>query len=243
MHLAFDRFAQGDSGIHRMDTRLKLVGFGSFLVATAWVTTWPSAFAALAAAGFWVGYAGFPWAFVVRRIRMPFFFLSSFLMILPFSHPDGPGAGAIQACVILLKGMAMILTIFPMFGTAPLDISMKTLEGLKVSSKFVAMILFTFRYFSVYSDELQTIRHVFRSRGFKPGFDLHSARTVGYLVGSLLVRSLDQTERIYQSMLCRGYRGRMVTLYDFSPIRREDQYRFGLLILISMGLVALDKLI
>lgn len=243
MHLAFDRFAEGDSGVHRMDPRLKLIGFAMFIAATAFITTWPSALAALAAACFWVGYAGFPWRFVIRRVRPAFFVLSTFLVIIPFSHPSGVRAGAMQASVIILKGMAMTLTIFPMFGTAPLDMSMKAMESLKVSSKFVAMILFTFRYFSVYLDHLQTVRHVMSSRGFKPGFNLHTYRTLGYFIGSILVRSLEQTERIYQAMLCRGYRGRVVTLHGFSPLRREDQYPFGLLALISMGLVVLDQLV
>jgi cobalt/nickel transport system permease protein len=38
---------------------------------------------------------------------------------------------------------------------------------------------------------------------------------LGYLVGMLLVRSLDRSERIVRAMKCRGFRGRFYLLDHF----------------------------
>jgi cobalt/nickel transport system permease protein len=241
MYTEIDHLAGTDSAIHRMDPRLKLLGFACFLLATALVSSLAGAVMAFFLAGLWVAWSRFPLGFILRRVRLVVLFLSFFFLVLPFSHPLGLEAGLIQAAVILLKGTAMMLTIFPMFGTAPLDLSVKALERLKVSSRFLTMILFTFRYLSVYSDQLETLRVALTSRGFKPRADLFTIRIAGNLVGSLLVRSFEQTERLYRSMVCRGYRNRLVTLHEFSSLRLSDGYKVVLLLVMSFGLVLVDQ--
>lgn len=46
-----------------------------------------------------------------------------------------------------------------------------------------------------------------RARGFQPGFDRHTLRTFGYLVGMLLVRASERAERVLKAMRCRGFTG------------------------------------
>ena len=58
-------------------------------------------------------------------------------------------------------------------------------------------------------------------RCFQPGLNRHTYRTVGYLVGMLLVRSFDRSERILSAMLCRGFAGRYYVL-DHLCLGRAD---------------------
>jgi cobalt/nickel transport system permease protein len=58
-------------------------------------------------------------------------------------------------------------------------------------------------------------------RGFRPGTNLHTYKTFAYLVGMLLVRSAERAERVHNAMLCRGFRGRLYSLNQFS-IHRVD---------------------
>ena len=53
-------------------------------------------------------------------------------------------------------------------------------------------------------------------RGFRPRMDRHTYRAYGYLVGMLLVRSLDRSDRIVAAMKCRGFRGRFYLLDHFA---------------------------
>jgi cobalt/nickel transport system permease protein len=241
VHIDFHHDPAANSGFHLMDPRLKLLGCGIFLAATSLVTSPASALCAVGMACVLVAYARFPFGFVLRRLRPLLLFLSTFFLILPFSHPMGVQAGATQAGVILLKGTAMILTIFPMFSTSPLDQTLKAMERLKVSRKLITLFFFTFRYLTVYADQLQTIRIALQSRGFKPKGNLSTLRTFGNLIGSLLVRSFEQTERIYQAMISRGYTDHFITLYEFSPLNRVDGLKFGLLTFLSLFLILLDQ--
>lgn len=226
-----------------MDPRMKLAGFGVFLAAVALIKTPDAALVAVTAAFVLVIYSRFPLSVVLRRLRPVLLFLSAFFLILPLSHPLGFRAGAVQAGVICMKGAAMILIIFPMFGTSPLDRTLKAMEKLNFSQKLISLFYFTSRYLTVYADQLRTIHTALQCRGFKPGANTTTLRTFGNLIGSLLVRSFDQTERIYQAMVCRGYSGRFMTLYEFPPLNRSDGFKFGLLICISLVLILVDRVV
>jgi cobalt/nickel transport system permease protein len=55
-----------------------------------------------------------------------------------------------------------------------------------------------------------------KTRGFRPRLSSHTYRTIGYLVGMLLVRSLDRSERVMAAMKCRGFRGQFYLLDHFA---------------------------
>jgi cobalt/nickel transport system permease protein len=63
--------------------------------------------------------------------------------------------------------------------------------------------------------EYQRIMKAVRVRGFRPGTNLHTYRTYGYILGMLFVRSYDRAERIRAAMLCRGFSGRFYDLSTF----------------------------
>jgi cobalt/nickel transport system permease protein len=236
-----ENLSLSNSIFHRMDPRAKLVGFTVVLGAMASVRTLPAALAAFGLAGCTILAARIPLAVPARRAAMVLFFLAPFFLILPWTHPGGPGSGAYQAAVICFKGLAMVLTIFPMFATAPFHVSMKALERLKLSPRFVTLILLTYRYLSLYTAQLDTVRIALRSRGFRPRCDRRTLRTLGNVIGSLLVRSFEQTERLYQSMRNRGYAGHFGTLYTFRPLSRRDWSKAGFLAVASLLLLVLDR--
>jgi cobalt/nickel transport system permease protein len=52
-----------------------------------------------------------------------------------------------------------------------------------------------------------------RARGFRARSDGHTWRSLGWLMGMLLVRSLERAQRIRAAMKCRGFDGRFY-LFD-----------------------------
>lgn len=241
MQVLTEALGPSDSIVHRMDPRVKLVGFTLMLGAMASVRTLPAALAAFGLAGCAILAARIPLRVPAQRAAVVLLFLTPFFLILPWTHPGGPVSGAHQAAVICCKGLAMVLTIFPMFATAPFHVSIKALERLKLSSRFVTLILLTHRYLSLYAVQLDTVRIALRARGFKPGGDLQTLRTLGYVIGSLLVRSFEQTERLYQSMRNRGYAGHFGTLYKFRAVTSQDWSKAAFLLAASVLLVLLDR--
>jgi len=60
-----------------------------------------------------------------------------------------------------------------------------------------------------------------RIRGFKPSTAVHTYKTFGYLIGMLLIRSFERSERIYNAMLCRGFHGRFFLLDHFKVMKKD----------------------
>ena len=80
--------------------------------------------------------------------------------------------------------------------------------GKGLQSYQVYLYFFTVRYLDVLHHELDRLRRAMAVRCFRPRMNRHTYRSVGYLVGMLLVKSFDRSERIVAAMKCRGFQGR-----------------------------------
>lgn len=129
--------------------------------------------------------------------------------------------GFIHAIGIALKANAVVLTLLALVGTLEASTLGHTLARLKVPEKLVHLLLFTVRYLDVISREYKRMRKAMKARAFVPRNNLHTWRSFGYLVGMLLVRSLERSERIFAAMKCRGYCGKLY-LFDTMQWQRHD---------------------
>ncbi len=225
MHPEIDRFAHLDSPLHRWDPRWKIPALFFLMLAFGFTgdqsrlhprlrADLPPALAGLAVSLALVELSRIPVAFALRSLRAVLFFMGFFLVILPFTHPEdrvafGPlelsTTGFLTALLIALRGLAIMLLLFPMFGTSRFDESMRALQSLKVPARLVQLVVFTYRYIFVFMDEARRLQIAWKARGFFKRCRLHTLRTIGNGVGMLVVGSLERSQRIYQAMKCRGY--------------------------------------
>ena len=84
--------------------------------------------------------------------------------------------------------------------------------------------------------EYERLRNAMRVRGFKPKTNWHTYKSFAYLVGMLLVKSLDRAERIRKAMLCRGYHGRFYLLHHFEL--KESDILTLVLMMFAIGCMA-----
>jgi len=241
MHPEIDRFAHLDSPLHRLDPRVKIAVFTCFLVAVALTRDLPGAVLSLGLALVWLFLSRIPVSFTLRRLKAVVLFLLPFLVLLPLTHPAGWQQGLARGAVVFIKGLAMVLTVIPMFGTTPFNVSMKALTRLRVPQRLVTMILFTYRYLFVFAEEIRTMQQALRARGFKPGSNRRTLFSLGNLVGLMVVRAFERTERIYQAMMARGFKEKFGTLAEFSW-GWPDALKGGLIMLAAAALVGVDYL-
>jgi cobalt/nickel transport system permease protein len=97
----------------------------------------------------------------------------------------------------------------------------------------VAIISFMYRYMFVLVDETMRLLRAREARSARlstrkgGGSLLWRARVAGNMVGQLFLRSYERSERIYNAMLARGYRGQMLTLNPHTM--RSSDWLAGLL--------------
>ncbi|NQT87723.1 cobalt ECF transporter T component CbiQ [bacterium] len=227
MVMVCETFSAGDSVVHRLDPRVRVVAAIAFAVVVAMSERLPVLGAALAAAAAGVGVARLPFGATVRRLLPLEAFLLVLWVVVPLTSP-GPAAwgqaGVQLAARVTVKANAIVLALTILIGTMEVSTLGHALHHLRAPAKLVHLLLFTIRYVDVIHHELARLRTAMRVRCFRAGANRHTYRTVGNLVGMLLVRSFDRAERIVAAMKCRGFRGRFYLLDHFALARRDGWF-------------------
>ena len=228
--------ARRHSFMDRVDPRTRLVTAGAFSVVVAVANGFPALGLALAVAALGAALAGLRPPAVLGRLVPVNLFMLLLIALLPWRlHGLGPGDwplatlgslsyskdGLILAARIALKGNAIVLALVVLLGTLDITTVGHALGHLRVPEKLAHLLLFTVRYLDVFRREYLRLAAAMKMRGFRPRMNLHTYRSYGYLVGMLLVRSLDRSERIVAAMKCRGFRGRFYLLDHFAFSSRD----------------------
>jgi len=146
--------------------------------------------------------------------------------------------GLLQAAAISLKANAIVLTLVVLLGTLDTVTLGHAMSHLRVPDKLTHLFLFTVRYLDVLRREYLRLRAAMKTRAFRPRMTGQTCRAYGYLVGMLLVRSLDRSERIVAAMKCRGFRGRFYLLDHFVFTARDAWFgAAALVLLVGLALV------
>ncbi len=229
----FDRYRFGTSLIHRLDPRVKVVVTLLFIVSNVLLPdgAWPGFVLALVWVLLVTRAAGLPWDFALRRsfVALPFALVAVTTL---FSLPGDPvvafrlgswslqinDAGLLRFISILIRTLLSVMMAILLAATTPFPDMLHALRHLRLPSLLVAVIGFMYRYLFVLTDEVIRLLRARAARsGQLPGHKaggtvLWRARVTGYMAGQLFVRSFERSERVYQAMLARGYRGHMYTL-------------------------------
>jgi len=185
----------------------------------------------------------------LRRVAAMDAFIIFMLIILPFTTPGttmftlwglpASEEGLFKAIEIMLKANAVVMVLLSQVGTMEATTLGHALHRLRCPEKLIHLMLFTVRYLSVLHEEYLRMRTAMRTRGFRPRSNLHTYKSFGYLLGMMLVRSLERSERILEAMKCRGFRGRFFLLDDERLTPADGVYGVIVLAVLS-NLIALE---
>jgi cobalt/nickel transport system permease protein len=215
-------FSGGDTALHRVDPRAKIIGAAALTLVSALVQSFTPALAALAV-GSLLAVASRPSpAKLAKRLLAVNGFILFLWLVLPLTMPGeaaarlGPIAvsaeGVRTAALITVKCNAIVLTLVALIATSTVPDLGHALMRLGVPAKLCFLLLFSYRHLDVIASEYSRLSRAARARCFTPGTNLHTYRSVANLMGMVLVRSLDRSRRVYQAMLLRGFDGRFHSL-------------------------------
>jgi cobalt/nickel transport system permease protein len=235
----------GGDWLAARDVRLRVLAAVAFALVTVSMERPGPLLAALAAALVLAGASGLSPGRLARRLLPLQAFLALLLVTLPFTVPGEPilrlgplgasGDGLVLAITIALKADAVALALLGLLGGLEPVALGHALARLRVPDKLVHLFLMTVRYLDVLQGELARLRQAARARAFVPRSDRHTWRTAGWLVGMLLVRSLERSQRVSAAMKCRGFDGRFHLLCAAGWGRGDT----GLALVLGAGLLGL----
>jgi len=248
--IAFEEFAQGASLMHSLDARVKVVSAVAFACIVAVSSSFAALIVALLVAVGMVNLAQLSWWGILRRLAVVNAFVLLLWLVLPFTYPGeplltiGPATasteGVIYALTITFRTNAIVMATIALTGTLPAFALLNALCALRVPTKLVNVFYFCYRYISVINREYRRLYNAMRVRCFRPNTSLHTYKTYAYLIGMLLIRSFERSERIYQAMLCRGFQGKFPAYYQFC-LRKRELLCIALMALLVGALVLLES--
>ena len=190
-------FFQGDTFVHRLDPRVKVVVCGLYSVLAAINGRALIVGMVLGLGVILLGVARLPWRPVARRFVRLNVFLLFVLVVLSLTMPGAEvwhwgvlsvtSQGLEKGGMIILKANAIVLLITVLAGTIEVVSLGHALAHLKVPEKLILIFLFAVRYIDVLHHERLKLSRAMKIRGFRPGLNRHTFQSLGYLVGMLLV--------------------------------------------------------
>lgn len=211
-------YVHGHTWLHRLAPQAKLAAqflFVIAVVATPREAFWAFGVYAAVVVGL-VAAARLPVAFVAKRLLFEIPFIL-FAVLLPFigggerirvlglslSAEGLWGAWNIVAKATLGLAVSIIVA-----ATTTMPEFLRGFERLHMPRAFTSTLSFMIRYTDVIADEMRRMKVARESRGYDPRW-LWQAKAVGSAAGAMFIRSYERGERVYLSMLSRGYAGSM----------------------------------
>lgn len=215
-----DRLSYGESPIHRLDPRTKVVATLLFLITVVSFPIYdvagllPFAFFPFLLASL----GGIPARFILRKVLLvsPFALCVGIFNPLLDTRTVGVvaglpvSAGLLSFLSILVKFVLTVSTTLLLIATTSFPGVCHALRRLGCPSLFISQLQFLYRYLFVLAEEAMRIVRARDLRSF--GKRGTGAAVFVRLAGILLIRTLDRAERIYRAMLSRGFAGDIPTL-------------------------------
>ncbi|MBF0354920.1 MAG: cobalt ECF transporter T component CbiQ [Alphaproteobacteria bacterium] len=230
-----DRLARGQSPIHRLDPRAKLLSALAFAVLVVSVDKY--------ALGDLLAFFVFPIFLLVRSNIPPGFVIKRLLAVAPFAVMVGAfnpffdqeivlqiggfgiTGGWVSFFSILVRVLLTVGVLILLAATTGIPALGQGAEKLGVPGIFVAQLLGLYRYLFLLAEETARVTRAYRLRA--AGRKTPSWRVFSAIVGQLLLRALERAQRVYQAMRLRGFDGDIRRLSSMTFTRKDGLFLFG----------------
>ncbi len=211
---AMDESALSDSYVHRLSALAKLlttiayivivVSFGKYeLSRLIPMVLWPVLM-------FQLSGISISTCFYKLRIVLPL--VMAVGLFNPFFDKDiilklgnlAVSGGVISMITLMLKGVFCLMASYLLVATTPFDSICAALRMLHIPKTLVTLLLLTYRYVGVMTEELAIMTDAYHLRA--PGQKGIHISAWGSFLGQLLLRSMDRAQELFSSMQLRGYK-------------------------------------
>jgi cobalt/nickel transport system permease protein len=236
MHIHFlDPFQEISSPIHELDSRVKLVLSLAFIFTTALIPhgVWPVYIFLLTIDFSIIILSRLGVAYVLKRSALAFPFVLAALPVI-FTMKGDPLAkfmlghwpltisvqGVARFISITLKSWISIQTAIVLASSTPFPELLMAMRAIRIPRLLVAIFGLMWRYLFVLVDEALRLMRARLARsgdsgreGLKTGRSIYwRGQVTGGMAGSLFLRAIERSDRIYNAMISRCYDGEVRAL-------------------------------
>lgn len=240
-------FAEGSTWVHNLDPRIKIIITVMLAVVTAVEKDLSMLLQIFTVVCCVLVFARLNKRAIIKRLLMINTFIFLIWLFLPFTYPGevlfrlGPLTasyeGIIYTSQITLRSNTIILIVISFLSTSTVASIIHAMDHLYIPKKLIHLFFFIYRYIHVFKDEFYKLRKAMLLRGFKFKTNLHCYKSYAYLIGMLLVKSYERAKRVYEAMICRGFKGQFYMMDNFSLSTLDRIVFAGSICLVSWVLI------
>ena len=230
-----DTLAAGDSLLHRLDPRAKLITTLVFIVT---VISFDK-YALSAMTPFFIypivliSFGRLPYRYILKKVLL----VSPFAILVGIFNPlmdreilihlgsIGISGGWVSFISIILRFILTVTAALILISLTGFNAVCAALMKFGLPRPFVVQLLFFYRYIFVLTDESE---RMVRASSFRaPNSKIIAFSTFVSLAGNLLLRTFDRAERIYRAMCCRGFDGHIRIMRPMKAGYQEIIFTLG----------------
>jgi len=255
-------YTPGKSPVHEIDARVKLAFTLAFIIFLSLTPSgaWPAYILFLTLALSIALLSRVSIGLIQKRalLALPFALATLPLIFtgppprvdLPFFQTLGIAyspEGLVRFVSITLKSWISLQAALLLSATTHISDLLTAFQQLRIPKLFVAIIGLMWRYLFLISDEVTRMLRARSSRsaivpGSRGGGNVFwRAKVTGGMAGSIFLRSIERSDRVYSAMLSRGYTG-VLPASESQPIAKNDRGYLILGLFLLMLLWALGLL-
>jgi cobalt/nickel transport system permease protein len=234
-HEFIDHHRQGNSLIHKADSRLKIIILVIYILVVVLIPKHAPEYYFFFAAipvllSFLSGISIFHFFSKLLKIYPMIFFIS---FLIPFFPSDGDQEiqfGILKIyqdsldkfIYINIKSILSIFMSIILTTTTSFDMLLKGMEKLRLPKIFILILSFMYRFIFLLIDEVERMFTAYQSRYIKLNL-IPRLRIIAQQLGVLFIRTYERGERVFQAMDARGFSGKIYTINSLKW-RKTDSF-------------------
>ena len=224
-----EKLANGDSLIHRLNPLLKIILALMYIIFV--ISTSCLDFFELPLYSIIIG-------IMISLSKVSFMDLFKRSLIgLPINfYGVNISTGVLLFITIIIKNVLCLMAVFLLMATTKFDSITCELVHLKIPSIFVLQLVMIYRYIFVLVEEALTMIQAYQLKN--PQSKGIAFKDMGSFVGSLLVRSFERSNEVYNAMKCRGFDVKQAYL-NYVDFEIENYF----LLMMAVGVLMMVKVV
>jgi cobalt/nickel transport system permease protein len=244
--LHVEKYASRKGLLQRIDPRVKLIGFTSLIILAVLMQN-------LLQFGFLILFltslaiaSRLPLRAYFGRQLMVLIFSIIIIVPLPFITPGtailtlpvGPWLvwvtieGLYRAGIFTMRIWVCIAALSLLTLSTRFSVLLHAMQRLRIPRLFVSLTAMTYRFIFLFSDEAYRMGLAREARTVKKEriVRFRTWRTISSMIGTLFIRAYERGEKVYQTMLARGFTGKFHLLTQLKLGLKDYGFAAGLLI-------------
>lgn len=253
-----EEYTAGNSALHRLDARIKLVSAITAIFCIVLLTHWQLPLLFLVTCFGLVLYSKASLKVHYKRILytsslvtfvaiiMPFTYGSTVIFRVPLVALPIYQEGIYFGVLVFTRCVAAVSVLNTLILVTPITTVMDSLAWFKVPSVMIDTMLLMFRYMGILSEEST---RMYRAQASRCGHSrsvsyFKKAANFGNIAGSLILRAFDRAIKVGNAMTSRAYTGKYTLFtYEKKKLPKRDVFVGSLVVIASVSVVLIDAFV